>query len=223
MQYELKCFATSGCEAAFDSIMVKQVVGDKLMKRLEDLRQIDEIAKASIDGLEECPFCEFKAICPPIEQHKEFKCMNPECEQTSCRLCREETHIPQSCKEARRTRGISERRMVEEAMTATLIRNCPKCKLSIVKNDGCNKLTCICGTFICDVCKKDISAVGYKHFEAGGGRCPIWENDKGHKRQMDEVIRSERAAIESILARDRNIDPKLLRITTNAQSAKVHR
>lgn len=219
MQYELKCFDTSGCQAGFSIKLVRKVIGDKLMKRLEDLQQQDEIAKASIDGLEECPFCEFKAICPPVEQNKEFTCLNSDCEKVSCRLCKEDTHIPQTCEEAKKERGLEVRHTVEEAMTAALIRKCPKCGLSIVKEDGCNKLRCRCGALICDVCKKDISKEGYMHFQVGTSTCNLHEGDTGLRRRMNEVMQAEKAAMAEVLAQDDKLDPEMLRVTSKPEES----
>ncbi|KUL84720.1 hypothetical protein ZTR_07645 [Talaromyces verruculosus] len=221
MQYELKCFDTSGCQANFSSKLIRKVIGDKLMKRLEDLQQQDEIAKASIDGLEECPFCDFKAICPPVEQNKEFTCLNSDCEKVSCRLCKEETHIPQTCEEAKKEkeRGIEVRHTVEEAMSAALIRKCPKCGLAIVKEDGCNKLKCRCGAFICDVCKKDISKDGYMHFQVKSSTCNLHEGDTGVRRRMNEVMQAEKAAMAEVLAQGGKIDPEMLRVTSKEEAS----
>ncbi|GAM36037.1 RING finger protein [Talaromyces pinophilus] len=221
MQYELKCFDTSGCQANFSSKLIRKVIGDKLMKRLEDLQQQDEIAKASIDGLEECPFCDFKAICPPVEQNKEFTCLNSDCEKVSCRLCKEETHIPQTCEEAKKKkeRGIEVRHTVEEAMSAALIRKCPKCGLAIVKEDGCNKLKCRCGALICDVCKKDISKDGYMHFQVKSSTCNLHEGDTGIRRRMNEVMQAEKAAMAEVLAQGGKIDPEMLRVTSKEEAS----
>ena len=62
--------------------------------------------------------------------------------QVSCRLCKERSHIPLSCQEYRKENGMSERRVIEEARTEALIRTCHKCKLRIMKIDGCNKVVC---------------------------------------------------------------------------------
>ena len=62
--------------------------------------------------------------------------------QVSCRLCKEKSHIPLSCQEYRKENGMSERRVIEEARSEALIRTCHKCKLRIMKTDGCNKVVC---------------------------------------------------------------------------------
>jgi TRIAD3 protein (E3 ubiquitin-protein ligase RNF216) len=46
---------------------------------LERLQQEEALRVAEIDGLVQCPFCDYAAICGPIEEDKEFRCQNPEC------------------------------------------------------------------------------------------------------------------------------------------------
>lgn len=203
MRYEVKCVDISGCQAAFDRTLLQQVLGERLMKRLDFLQQMDEIAKSGMEGIEDCPFCEFKAICLPLELDKEFSCQNPDCGKVSCRLCHEEAHTPRTCEETRRERGIPERREVEEAMTKALVRTCPKCGVSIVKSDGCNKIRCRCGTLICDVCKADITSTAYSHFSPVG--CPSFEVDQGRFRLVNEVVRAEREAIDRIVSHNDSI------------------
>ena len=39
---------------------------------------------------------------------------------------------------------------VEEAISQAKIRYCPKCKKAFLKESGCNKMTCGCGTKSCE-------------------------------------------------------------------------
>src|SRR5438034_435171 len=66
MKYELKCFDTSGCSADFNKQEMNEVLGQATVAKLEALQQRDEIEQARLEGLQECPFCEFKAVCPPL-------------------------------------------------------------------------------------------------------------------------------------------------------------
>lgn len=200
MKYELRCFDTSGCQAGFGRSHLKEALGETIMEKLDSLRQEDEISRACLDGLEGCPFCEFKAICPPVEEDREFRCCNPECELVSCRLCREESHVPKTCEEARKERGVSERHQVEEAMSEAYIRPCPRCKLKIVKEIGCNKMTCPrCRCMMCYMCKKDITREGYSHFGRGKGACRV-DDDPRQDHNQQEVDQAEKTAIDKIRA-----------------------
>ena len=194
------------------------------MDKLDSLQQEDEIRKAGLEGLEDCPFCSYKAVLPPVEEDREFRCENSQCKVVSCRLCKEKSHIPQTCEEYRKDKGLSERHQVEEAMSNALIRKCPKCQLKIIKEYGCNKMQCTkCHTLMCYVCQKDITKEGYAHFGRGG--CP---QDDIHTQDRDdrEIQRAERAAIDKILAENPDISEEQIRVgheKPNAQSRGVRR
>lgn len=141
-RYELRCMDGSGCKSTFSREQRATFLDAKMIEKLECLQQQDEIRKADLQNLVTCPFCNFIAECLPIEVDREFRCQNPVCEEVSCRLCKEKTHVPLSCQELKRENGISERRVIEEARTEALVRTCGKCKVRIMKEDGCNKVVC---------------------------------------------------------------------------------
>lgn len=127
-KYELVCMSMDGCDAGFSNDQRELFLDKNSAIALERIEQEAMLRLAGIDNLETCPFCPFAAEYPPVEIDKEFRCQNPECEYVSCRLCRQETHIPKSCAEVRLENGHSARREIEEAMSAALIRTCNKCK-----------------------------------------------------------------------------------------------
>jgi TRIAD3 protein (E3 ubiquitin-protein ligase RNF216) len=136
------CFASIECKAAFSRAQLQQILGERSFDRLEHMQQQQDIAAAGLDFLSECPFCDFKAECLPVEVDKEFRCQNTKCGKTSCRLCNKETHIPLSCEEANEDGKLTKRHVVEEAMSAALIRKCNKCQHPFIKEHGCNKMRC---------------------------------------------------------------------------------
>lgn len=141
-----ECFASTKCKGTFSRAQLQQVLDVKTFERLEHMQQQQEIAAAGLDFLSECPFCDFKAECPPVDVDKEFRCQNTKCGKTSCRLCNKETHIPLSCEEAKKDGQLSLRHVVEEAMSAALIRKCNNCQRPFIKDYGCNKMSCThCG------------------------------------------------------------------------------
>lgn len=207
MKYTLLCFDVSGCQAPFARTDLKEVLGSLTMDKLDSMEQEDEIRKAGLEGLEDCPFCSFKAVLPPVEEDREFRCENSSCLVTSCRLCKEKSHIPMTCEESRKDKGLSERHQVEEAMSKALIRKCPKCQVQIVKEFGCNKMTCTkCRTLMCYICRKDITKDSYRHFKPGG--CP--QDDMNT--QDREIQRAERTAIDKILAENPGITEEQIRV-----------
>lgn len=212
MKHEIKCVAsTSPCSASFTWPDLCTALDEGLTHKLEHLRQRDDIAAAGIEGLSECPFCDYKAICPPVEQDKEFRCANtPACGKVSCRMCNRETHVPLTCKEAGESRTTDARLRVEEAMSEALIRICPneRCRVPIVKELGCNKMVCVkCSTKMCYACNADITQIGYNHFKSanpGYGRgsggnekgCVIYENTKLEELHNREVANARERAIQ---------------------------
>jgi TRIAD3 protein (E3 ubiquitin-protein ligase RNF216) len=219
MKYTLQCFDVSGCQASFDRQQLKEILGLAVMEKLDSLQQEDEIRKAGLEGLEDCPFCSYKAVLPPVEEDREFRCENSSCKVVSCRLCKEKSHIPQTCEEYRKDKGLSERHQVEEAMSNALIRKCPKCQLKIIKEYGCNKMQCTkCHTLMCYVCQKDITKEGYAHFGRGG--CP---QDDIHTQDRDdrEIQRAERAAIDKILAENPDMSEEQIRVGHEKPNAQI--
>lgn len=142
-----RVLCTAGCGAGFAHAQLHLLSDKSLLQRLEQLQQEKDIRDAGLDNLEECPFCEYKAILPPIEEDFEFRCANPECEKVSCRRCKAVSHIPLSCEEHAREnakdKNLSTRHKIEEAMTAALIRSCNKCKKQFIKEYGCNKMVSV--------------------------------------------------------------------------------
>lgn len=137
-----KCFGVDDCNGTFSRRHLQQVLSEKTFERLEHMQQLEDLKAAGLDFLSECPFCDFKMECPPVEIDKEFRCQNRKCSKISCRLCQKESHIPLSCDEAKKDGQLTLRHIVEEAMSAALIRHCNQCKHPFIKEYGCNKMTC---------------------------------------------------------------------------------
>ncbi|KAK4494121.1 hypothetical protein PRZ48_014419 [Zasmidium cellare] len=191
-----RVLCTAGCGAGFAHAQLHQLSDKSLLERLEQLQQEKDIRDAGLDDLEECPFCDYKAILPPVEEDFEFRCMNPLCEKISCRRCKAPSHIPVSCEEYAKDNKINARHKIEEAMTAAMIRSCNKCKKQFIKEYGCNKM--------CYVCSESLK--NYDHFDQGGAphpnnskkKCPLYDNvEERHEREVKEAEAAARAAAMS--------------------------
>lgn len=211
-----RVLCTAGCGAGFEPAQLNLVSDKQLLQRLADLQQEKDIREANLDDLEECPFCDYKAIMPPIEENFEFHCANPECEKVSCRRCKASSHIPISCEQFAKEKKANSRHTIEEAMTAALIRSCNKCKKQFIKEFGCNKMTCpSCRNLQCYVCSETLK--GYDHFDQTpqgdprpGGKCPLYDNlEERHER---EVKAAEEAARAQVIANNPDVAPEDLEI-----------
>jgi TRIAD3 protein (E3 ubiquitin-protein ligase RNF216) len=213
-KYRLDCMSTDGCAGSF-GMDQKEIFLDKhSMTALDRIEQEAVLREAGIDNLETCPQCPFAAEYPPIDEDKEFRCLNPDCAVTSCRSCRKETHVPKTCAEAALDNGHSARHEIEEAMSAALIRTCNKCSAPFIKENGCNKMTCTkCRNIQCYVCSKSCQ---YNHFNdtsRGGktGNCPLFDDGYGvEKRHQDEVRAAEEQARKTALEKHPEVQADLL-------------
>ncbi|KAI0848903.1 hypothetical protein F5Y00DRAFT_76729 [Daldinia vernicosa] len=218
-KYEISCMSMDGCEAGFSADQKKLFLKKKLRVVLERLEQEAVLRMAGIENLETCPFCPYAAEYPPVDVDKEFTCVNPGCEKISCRLCRKETHIPKTCAEAAVDHGLDARHVLEEAMSAALIRRCNQCKNPYLKLNGCNKICCTkCRTLQCYVCRQTIT--DYRHFDdssRGGkeGQCPLF--DKTEERHQQEVQQAEEQARQKMLEDNTNITEDVLKINISEQ------
>lgn len=125
---------------------------------------------ASLTELLTCAVCGFVALNDRGAVRMVCAC----CGFVQCALCGAEEHSPMRCDEA--SVGAARKR-VEEAMTSALVRRC-SCGQVFLKADGCNKMKCTCGKFMCNVCRKHIQ--DYSHFctcaEKTCTKCHLWEN-----------------------------------------------
>ena len=224
MKYEMLCMDGSGCKSSLSVEGVAQAVSIKTVDKLAFNQQQAEIAAAGIDGLEQCPFCDFKAICEPVEQDRIFNCQNPDCGRATCRRCNQDAHCPKSCDEVKADKGLDARHRVEEARSNRVMRKCPKCSVKIIKELGCNKMICTsCRSIMCYACNADITQGkegGYEHFNKSGSKCKLYD-EPGVDRHDAEADEAEKEAIKKAKAEDAGLDEKQLQIETGPGLKKV--
>lgn len=202
-KYIIHCMSMDGCTAGFSRDQRVIFLVEKSILALERNEQEANLRMAGIENLASCPFCPYAAEYPPVQEYREFQCEGPDCGRKSCRLCNCESHIPKSCAEHAKENGLSARRLIEEAMSAALIRKCNKCGTPFIKEEGCNKMTCTsagCRNIQCYICSKSCN---YDHFNdttRGGkqGNCPLF-GDVGTLHEK-EVNKAEKEALEKVRA-----------------------
>ncbi|KAJ7741519.1 hypothetical protein DFH07DRAFT_837532 [Mycena maculata] len=218
--HKIVCIDQSGCKLPFPDTELLRFLTPKLMSLYERVKQTKEVEAAGIEGLEECPFCEYKCVIEN-EQEKLFTCRNEECAAISCRQCKQLDHLPKSCKEMEEDKNLDGRHTIEEAMTRALMRNCPKCQKAFVKDAGCNKMTCPnCFALSCYICRKLIT--GYEHFaqqpgqpavassSKAGAKCALW--DAVEQRHAEEVKVAQEKALEEYRRDHPDVDEANLKV-----------
>ncbi|KAF2879984.1 hypothetical protein ILUMI_26187 [Ignelater luminosus] len=166
------CLADCGSEFSIPTLQM--VLDSVVFSRMAQRKQMEEIKRANLDGLETCPFCDFATI--PSPDDKIFHCLNSDCMKESCRECRHISHIPLRCNEIEYDEDVKMRTYIENKMTEALLRKCWKCSKVFIKESGCNKMTCSCGANMCYVCGQAVT--DYRHFgDENGDRCPLYTKD----------------------------------------------
>ena len=121
----------------------------------------------------------------------------PECNVSYCTSCNQVEHPEKTCEEARREkeRLADPVHRAHEIMSTAVKRRCPNCAKEFVKSDGCNKMTCTCGTFSCYLC--GVKVKDYSHFCTHTGtckckkdRCKLWVSTQAME-ERDRKARHE--------------------------------
>lgn len=164
----IQCIDRSGCTALIPESELRRFLPETMVRLWESVSQRKAIMDAGLEGLEECPFCDYSVIIEN-EEEKLFKCRNEGvCGVVSCRACKKPDHLPIRCEDVEKDTILDGRHTIEEAMSRALVRNCPKCQKPFVKEFGCNVMTCPspgCGAVFCYVCRQLID--GYNHVKSG--------------------------------------------------------
>jgi TRIAD3 protein (E3 ubiquitin-protein ligase RNF216) len=195
---DFQCMSGEGCTAGFRLKEIQLFLDPAAYQLYHSIIQEQEV-QAAVGELTSsyfvsCPFCSFGALMDDApEDNKLFHCLK--CQKTSCRLCQRESHVPMSCEEMDKDKVVALQHKVEEAMTEALLRECPSCKKRFFKEEGCNKMTCTCGTSICYICRA-ILRDGYKHFERKGATCKLFDDTVA--RNANEVLEAAKKAGEAL-------------------------
>ncbi|XP_047477053.1 E3 ubiquitin-protein ligase RNF216-like isoform X2 [Penaeus chinensis] len=181
---------TADCGAEILEENLWMVTPKAVYASLLEKRQLEEVLTAKIEGLEACPFCDFMAVLD--KGNTLFTCMK--CKKDSCRLCKEPNHLPEECADIREKKQNEARTHLENEMAEAIIRECSNCKKRFIKSDGCNKMTCPCGTIMCYICRKPVA--NYDHFnydpdvDDDPNKCPLWkDSDAIHKTEVRKAVK----------------------------------
>ncbi|KAL6310234.1 hypothetical protein BKA93DRAFT_2861 [Sparassis latifolia] len=208
------CMDRCGCDAAFPDSEFRRFLTPEMYVLYARVKQQQDIEAAGLENLEECPNCDFKAVIEDTLHRRVFWCLNEECASVTCLDCKKLDHRPKTCIEAAQATQtkLDVRHHIEEAMSQALIRTCPNCGKTFVKQSGCNNMKCPkCYTYSCYVCRQQID--GYDHFDKPS-TCPLWEGTKD--RHTDEVALAARNAVEECKRKHPGLREDDFRIVTQS-------
>jgi len=151
------------CFGEFDEQILSVILEPRVLSEYKNLKKLEEIKELCIDdiNIKLCQHCGSGTDIGEVEQEL-LVCM--ECFKDTCLKCNQFGHPGKDCYTLGNVNNCK-RQEIEDKMSDALIVKCNKCNTSIFKNEGCNKVTCVCGTHNCYVCKKIITKqIGYSHF-----------------------------------------------------------
>ncbi|XP_056263272.1 E3 ubiquitin-protein ligase RNF216 [Pseudoliparis swirei] len=158
---ELSCME-GGCPCSYPVCELEKVLPENILCKYYERQAEEAVAATCADELVRCPFCNFPALLD--KDRSLFSCPNPRCRKESCRKCHVQwkQHVGKTCEQVLEKDEIRMRVLFEERMTAARVRKCVKCGTGLVKSEGCNRMPCRCGSFMCYLCREPIT--GYNHF-----------------------------------------------------------
>ncbi|EGT39818.1 hypothetical protein CAEBREN_04125 [Caenorhabditis brenneri] len=214
----MQCLA-EGCKSEAPQPVVKEALGDELYSKYEEIML--EKAIREMDDTVECPRENCKKVAYVTDRTRHLaECSY--CQFSFCNLCKQTFHGISNCKWKKGDKeklvkqwqegDASERaemcrqfggekhvealveRFLNEEWLDSNSKPCPKCAVSIEKNEGCHKMHCTkCDTYFCWLCSATLDKEDpYAHFQ-GDGSCNgrlfegvhhIWNEDEDEMFEM---------------------------------------
>ncbi|XP_028843458.1 E3 ubiquitin-protein ligase RNF216 [Denticeps clupeoides] len=195
---ELSCM-DGNCTCSFPTSELEKVLPENILCKYYERQAEEAVAATCADELVRCPFCNFPALLD--KDVSLFSCPNPRCRKESCRKCHVvwKDHAGKTCEQLLERDEIRLRVAFEEKMTAARVRKCHKCGTGLVKSEGCNRMSCRCGAFMCYLCREAIN--GYNHFcqhaRSPGApcrqckKCSLWTDPTQDDERIIQEIQKE--------------------------------
>lgn len=195
---QLSCMSAN-CQCSFPVSELEKVLPENILCKYYERQAEEAVAATCADELVRCPFCNFPALLD--KGISRFSCPNPRCRKESCRKCHVQwkEHMGKTCEQVLEQDEIRMRVLFEERMTAARVRKCVKCGTGLVKSEGCNRMSCRCGSFMCYLCREPIT--GYNHFcqhaRSPGApcrhcrKCSLWTDPTQDDERMIQDIQKE--------------------------------
>lgn len=183
------------CSSQADPGMVKKLVDSSLFEKYDKI-----LLQRTLECMDDIVYCPRKTCQTPVlKEHDRDMGRCAACSFVFCILCNTTFHGSARCPvkskdvlEIRKTylNGTEEERkhlenrygkrklqtLIEEGYSEEWLErfaeNCPKCKATVQKIDGCNKMTCYsCRANFCWICRAVLENDPYQHFNDPKSKC----------------------------------------------------
>ncbi|XP_062868777.1 E3 ubiquitin-protein ligase RNF216 isoform X2 [Trichomycterus rosablanca] len=195
---ELSCMDGS-CTCSFPTSELEKVLPESILFKYYERQAEEAVAATCADELVRCPFCNFPALLD--KEVSLFSCPNPRCRKESCRKCHVmwKEHAGKTCEQVLERDETQLRLSIEEKMTAALVRKCHKCSMGLLKSEGCNRMSCRCGAFMCYLCREPITDYNHfcQHARTPGApcrhckKCSLWTDPTQDDERLIQEIQKE--------------------------------
>lgn len=201
---------SSSCCGQFSENALRRALPPKEYVRYSRRSAALHAAASGLQDLVACPACDFMVeMTDPTDCV--VRCLDPECGKVTCRWCKEPDHRPLRCEEVEKDGEVRIRTFLEEHVAEGVMKRCPnpKCRKPCEKIEGCNHITCPCGTHSCYLCGEKINASKpydhYKDGSEGGGkndatsRCTVYGVPAWAKKAAETARAEADKALEEYL------------------------
>jgi hypothetical protein len=155
--YPITCFGggDATCNAGFSIGMIKSLLTAADVDRLFSHCFMTYVQKRPLEH-SFCPTPDCSTVYNISATGAVFTCS--QCFVGICTTCKTECHEGQTCEEYQiATNPELDAQKLQEWKDKSGVRTCPNCKATVEKIDGCNHITCRCGTHWCWLCERSFA------------------------------------------------------------------
>lgn len=140
---------SAGCATEIPDEEVQRLCGEETLAQLQRFR-----AMRQDETYRECPSCQARVLGGgPGRRQRTLTC--PQCSLVFC-FKHANAHPGQSCWQFEMTQRLTQ--LKAAVHMATVSRRCPSCSMKIIKDGGCNHMTCaFCGADFCWLCGRHLT------------------------------------------------------------------
>lgn len=140
---------SAGCATEIPDEEVQRLCGEETLAQLQRFR-----AMRQDETYRECPSCQARVLGGgPGRRQRTLTC--PQCSLVFC-FKHANAHPGQSCWQFEMMHRLTQ--LKAAVLMATVSRRCPSCSMKIIKDGGCNHMTCaFCGADFCWLCGRHLT------------------------------------------------------------------